>query len=109
MSSENANTRVLLKAVQFAALKHQKQRRRDADASPYINHPIGVAHVLADKISNVRDVTHFPPAKWDVARRIDYLDWTEKVIAGCRGTNDALERHYDQVLEQGRAMLGSAA
>ncbi len=38
---------VLIKAVAFAAHKHRKQRRKGADAAPYINHPIGVAHVLA--------------------------------------------------------------
>jgi hypothetical protein len=32
----------------------------------------------------------------------------ERVIAGCRGTNEALERLYDQVLEDGRAKLALA-
>jgi len=179
------NTTILLNAVQFAAFKHQKQRRKDADASPYINHPIAVAHLLADvggisdidtlvaavlhdtiedtettapeleehfgrtvrevveevtddkgkdkelrkqlqiehsaglssrakaikladKIANVRDVTESPPAKWNLGRRAEYLNWTEKVIAGCRGTNDRLEQYYDQVLAAGRAKLASA-
>jgi guanosine-3',5'-bis(diphosphate) 3'-pyrophosphohydrolase len=60
---------------------------------------------IADKISNVRDVTDSPPADWDFARRTEYLNWTEKVVAGCRGTNAALERYYDEVLEKGRATL----
>ena len=34
---------VLIKAVAFAAEKHRTQRRKDADASPYINHPIALA------------------------------------------------------------------
>lgn len=38
----------LLRAAAFAAYKHRDQRRKDADASPYINHPIAVANVLAD-------------------------------------------------------------
>jgi (p)ppGpp synthase/HD superfamily hydrolase len=38
---------LLLKAVGFAADKHRDQRRKDKDASPYINHPIGVAQLLA--------------------------------------------------------------
>lgn len=38
---------VLLDALAFAARKHRDQRRKDARSSPYINHPIGVAHVLA--------------------------------------------------------------
>jgi guanosine-3',5'-bis(diphosphate) 3'-pyrophosphohydrolase len=37
----------LLDALDFAARKHRDQRRKDAGASPYINHPIAVAHVLA--------------------------------------------------------------
>jgi len=37
----------LLKATAFAADKHRSQRRKDAEASPYINHPIAVATVLA--------------------------------------------------------------
>jgi len=37
---------LILKAVQFAAEKHRNQRRKDADASPYINHPIALANVL---------------------------------------------------------------
>jgi GTP diphosphokinase / guanosine-3',5'-bis(diphosphate) 3'-diphosphatase len=36
-----------VKAVDFAAGKHRFQRRKDEDASPYINHPIAVANVLA--------------------------------------------------------------
>jgi guanosine-3',5'-bis(diphosphate) 3'-pyrophosphohydrolase len=37
----------LLMAISFAAHKHRAQRRTDADASPYINHPLALAHVLA--------------------------------------------------------------
>jgi guanosine-3',5'-bis(diphosphate) 3'-pyrophosphohydrolase len=37
---------LVLRAVQFAAHKHKDQRRKDAEATPYINHPIGLAEVL---------------------------------------------------------------
>jgi (p)ppGpp synthase/HD superfamily hydrolase len=37
----------LLKALHFAADKHRDQRRKGAEASPYINHLIEVAEVLA--------------------------------------------------------------
>ena len=172
----------LLDALEFAAYKHRAQRRKDADASPYINHPIEVANILAtrggvtdlatlmaavlhdtiedtettpeelqarfgpevrglvlevtddkrrpkaerkqlqvehaplcsskakviklgDKIANVRDVTNTPPASWNVARRREYLDWTERVVQGCRGVNPALESYYDEVLRAGHAVL----
>jgi len=43
-----------------------------------------------------------------VSTTIEYLNWSEKVVAGCRGTNDALERHYDEVLKKGRATLAKS-
>ncbi len=40
---------LILKALAFAANKHRDQRRKDPDASPYINHPIAAAAVLANE------------------------------------------------------------
>jgi guanosine-3',5'-bis(diphosphate) 3'-pyrophosphohydrolase len=37
---------LVIRAVEFAAQKHRMQRRKDNDASPYINHPIALMHVL---------------------------------------------------------------
>jgi (p)ppGpp synthase/HD superfamily hydrolase len=172
----------LLTALHFAADKHRDQRRKDEGASPYINHPIEVAELLArvggvkdlvtlqgailhdtiedtnttpeeleaafgaevrkvvqevtddtslpkgdrkrlqiehsphlstrarhvklgDKIANVRSVVETPPSKWPLSRRKEYLDWTEQVIAGLRGTNAPLEKYYDELLARGRAVL----
>ena len=41
-------TSQLLIALEFAAHKHRDQRRKDASASPYINHPIALARLLAE-------------------------------------------------------------
>ena len=38
---------LLLDAAQFAADRHRDQRRKGADATPYINHPLDVAAHLA--------------------------------------------------------------
>jgi guanosine-3',5'-bis(diphosphate) 3'-pyrophosphohydrolase len=40
---------MILRAASFAAHKHRNQRRKDADASPYINHPLELARVLAEE------------------------------------------------------------
>ena len=40
---------LFLKALVFAAEKHKNQRRKDADASPYINHPIALANILVNE------------------------------------------------------------
>lgn len=46
---------LFLKAIKFSAEKHRRQRRKDQQASPYINHPIEVADILWT-IGNVNDV-----------------------------------------------------
>lgn len=46
-------TRLLL-AAKFAAEKHAPQRRKNADATPYINHPIEVAEHLA-RVGGITD------------------------------------------------------
>ncbi|CAM4882870.1 unnamed protein product [Rotaria socialis] len=38
-----------MQALQFAAHKHRFQKRKDPDQTPYINHPIGVAHILSNE------------------------------------------------------------
>ena len=38
---------LVLQAAVFAAAKHTGQHRKDANRSPYINHPLEVAAVLA--------------------------------------------------------------
>ena len=175
----------LLKSATFAARKHRDQRRKDEGASPYINHPIEVAEILAriggvdevsvlqaallhdtvedtqtsadeierefgsavrklveevtddktlpkaerkrlqiehaprlsarakliklaDKICNVRDVMYTPPKSWDQRRRVEYFDWAAKVVAGCRGTNLPLERHFDTLLQEAQALMNPA-
>lgn len=41
--------RELIKCVNFCAIKHKEQRRKDVEKTPYINHPIGVAHILTEE------------------------------------------------------------
>ncbi|VVE48496.1 HD domain-containing protein [Pandoraea commovens] len=48
--------RNLIAAIAFAAEKHRNQRRKDPDASPYVNHPIALIEVLANE-ANVEDET----------------------------------------------------
>jgi len=40
----------IMRALKFAAAKHRDQRRKDVQASPYINHPIALAVILADEV-----------------------------------------------------------
>ena len=40
---------LLFKALAFSAEKHRTQKRKDIDKSPYINHPIALANILAKR------------------------------------------------------------
>ena len=115
---------LVLKAAQFAAHKHKDQRRKDARATPYINHPIGLAEVLHtdgsvrdpiviaaallhDTIEDtettydeLRGVLASPPARWSLARRQDYFDWAKDVVDQVRGVSPKLERMFDQLYRQ---------
>ena len=61
---------------------------------------------LADKSCNVRNLITMPPKNWSLRRRQKYLLWTEQVVAGLRGTNEALEEYYDHELASGKTLLG---
>jgi len=39
----------IIRAAAFAAHKHRDQRRKDEAASPYINHPLALANLLANE------------------------------------------------------------
>lgn len=49
-----SDTARLLEAAGFAADKHRDQRRKDVGATPYINHPLDVARILAE--AGVEDI-----------------------------------------------------
>jgi guanosine-3',5'-bis(diphosphate) 3'-pyrophosphohydrolase len=49
------DVQTLLCATAFSAERHRDQRRKDVHASPYINHPIEVARILAT-VGNVTDI-----------------------------------------------------
>ncbi len=166
---------LILAACAFAAHKHRDQRRKGAEASPYINHPIAVANVLAseagivdpitlaaallhdtiedtdttaaeikdqfgpevaavvvevtddksllkherkrlqiehaahlskraqlvklaDKICNLRDMSHSPPTDWSIERRREYFAWARQVVSQMRGVSAALDKAIDEAL-----------
>jgi len=55
MSINEKELKTLLKALSFASLKHRDQRRKDVEASPYINHPISLANILCNE-GHITDV-----------------------------------------------------
>lgn len=50
---------------------------------------------LADKICNLRDITHDPPSNWPLLRQQAYFDWARAVVDQLRGTHAGLEAVFD--------------
>jgi GTP diphosphokinase / guanosine-3',5'-bis(diphosphate) 3'-diphosphatase len=71
---------LVIRAVEFAAQKHRMQRRKDSDASPYINHPIALMHVLCI------DGSHSDPLVLAVAALHDTIEDTETTEQELRTT-----------------------
>jgi hypothetical protein len=60
---------------------------------------------IGDKICNVNEITPAQPAEWPLQRKLEYLDWAEKVVSGCRGCNSDLEQHFNAVLNKSSESL----
>ncbi len=60
---------------------------------------------IADKISNIEDIIENPPEHWSVVRRVEYIEWCEKVILGVRGANPELEVRFDEATQKARRRL----
>jgi (p)ppGpp synthase/HD superfamily hydrolase len=86
------------------SLPKQERKRLQIEHAPHLSE--GARQIkIADKLCNLRDVTHAPPDDWSLERRQEYLKWTENVVAGCRGLNCELENLYDATLDEGRKTL----
>jgi len=57
MDASSVPVSIVLAASAFAANKHRDQRRKGAEASPYINHPIAAANVLANEAGILDPIT----------------------------------------------------
>ncbi len=95
---------VVLEVTDDKSLPKAERKRLQVVNAPHKS-PRARQIKLADKISNVTEIANDPPDDWSLARRIEYLDWTEQVISGLRGQNPRLEAHYDAVLAEGRKRL----
>lgn len=85
-------------------LERAERKRLQIETAPHKS-PRARLIKLADKIVNVRDVGLDPPQSWSLSRRSEYLSWSERVVAGLRGTNRALEERFDAVLVETRGIL----
>ncbi len=60
---------------------------------------------IADKISNVRARILPDPTAEERDDLVDYTDWAEQVVAGCRGGSAWLDKTFDEAVAQARSSL----
>jgi guanosine-3',5'-bis(diphosphate) 3'-pyrophosphohydrolase len=75
-------------------LEKQERKRIQIEKAPRLS-PRAKVIKLADKIANLTDLIVSPPVHWPLERRQQYVAWSNRVIAGCRGHNSKLEQLYD--------------
>lgn len=85
------NSSLIVLAANFAAERHRHQRRKDEHASPYINHPLHVAHLLSE-VGGINDAQIIVAAL--LHDTIEDTDTTPTQIADLFG-----ERVRDLVME----------
>ncbi len=86
------------------SLPKPERKRRQVEAAPRKS-PGAKAIKIADKTSNLRSLAASPPDGWERQRIADYIAWAEEVVAGCRGTNRALEHLFDRAAAEALGTL----
>jgi (p)ppGpp synthase/HD superfamily hydrolase len=86
------------------ALPKAERKRLQVETAPHKS-PRARMIKLADKTSNLHSMIASPPKDWSLERRRDYIDWADKVAAGCRGVNGYLEQEFDRARRRAKAVV----
>lgn len=95
---------IVLECTDDMSLPYLDRKRLQIETAPHKSEKAKLVK-LADKICNIHDLNQSPPRWWPKIQKQEYLLWSEKVVAGLRGTNPKLEDLYDQELTEGKKIL----
>jgi guanosine-3',5'-bis(diphosphate) 3'-pyrophosphohydrolase len=84
------------------SLPKDRRRQKQIEDAPHKS-PGAKLIKIADKVSNVRARIVPRPSAQEREDLIDYVNWAEKVVAGCRGANAALDRIFDDTVKLARS------
>ena len=87
------------------SLPKAERKRLQVEHAPHLS-PGAKIVKLADKISNINDITNSPPSDWSTERRREYIEWGVSVVAGLRGVNETLEKHFDELVKTALVKIG---
>jgi guanosine-3',5'-bis(diphosphate) 3'-pyrophosphohydrolase len=86
------------------SLPKSERRRRQVVDAPHKSNGAKLIKI-ADKISNVRARIHADPTAEERDDLDNYAAWAERVVAGCRGVNAALDSLFDEAVANARSAL----
>jgi guanosine-3',5'-bis(diphosphate) 3'-pyrophosphohydrolase len=93
---------LVLEVTDDMSLSKAQRRKRQIEDAPHKSADAKLIKI-ADKISNIRARIHSDPSAEERADLTDYVDWAEKVVAGCRGGNAVLDRMFDDTVKLARS------
>jgi (p)ppGpp synthase/HD superfamily hydrolase len=86
------------------SLSKEQRRQKQIEDAP--DKPPGAKMIkIADKISNMRARTVPHPSQEQREDLADYIAFSEKVVAGCRGVNRTLDQIFDETVALARGTL----
>lgn len=95
---------LVLEVTDDKSLPKAVRKQKQVEHAPNLS--FGAKHIkLSDKISNIREISANPPSEWSKERKLEYIAWGERVVAGLRGTNEHLEKLFDQVVAETRRQV----
>ncbi|MBA3599899.1 MAG: HD domain-containing protein [Acidobacteria bacterium] len=95
---------MVLEVTDDKSLPKAERKQKQIEHAPHLSR--GARYIkLGDKISNIRDVSENPPDGWSDERRLEYVEWGEKVIGGLRGVNENLENYFDELVAAAREAI----
>jgi len=105
--AEKFSERVALLVVECTddmGLDKPVRRQKQVEDAPHKS-PGAKLIKIADKISNIRARILPDPNKAEREDLIDYVNWAEQVVTGCRGGNAVLDRAFEDTVKLARSTL----
>ncbi len=95
---------IVMEVTDDKLLSKAERKQKQVEHAPHLSH--GAKQLkMSDKISNITDVMKNPPAGWSKERRLEYVEWGERVVAGLRGANENLENHFDKLVVEAKEKI----
>lgn len=95
---------IVMEVTDDKTLPKTERKQKQVEHAPHLSD--GAKQLkMCDKMSNIRDIMNNPPDGWSDERRLEYIEWGERVMAGLRGVNQNLEQHFDLLVKKAKEKI----